>query len=127
MTQQRPVRSHVNVEARAGPAADHLAVVRNVSLSGCLLSTRAKLKQSQYLLLVIPLGGGAELRLTGTVVRWHEGGEEGGGYGVSFDQVAGEDMLALALLVAGGVERRDDQPGAGVEAAGTGRAGRTAS
>ena len=77
MREERPTRVRVDIEVRAWPAADRRAVVRDISLSGCLLVTAARLKQSQQVPLAFPVGGGGELRLIGTVVRWHEGAGEG--------------------------------------------------
>ena len=95
------------MEVRVWAAADYLAVVRDISLTGCLLVTAARLMQSQQVPLAIPAEGGGELRLNGTVVRWQEGAGEGwGGYGIRFDPMAEEERRALELLVAGGRERR---------------------
>ena len=106
MTQQRPVRAFVNIEVRPGFAADHLAVVRNVSLTGCLLVTRVKLRQSQPVALAIPLEGGRELHVSGTVVRGQGDGASGWEeYGVRFDPLTDEGRRELALVVAGGFER----------------------
>jgi len=105
MPQQRPVRAHVDIEVRPGFTADHIAVIRNISLSGCLLVTRAKLKQSQQLSLGIPVEGGGEIHVPGAVVRLHSEGAGGWDeYGVSFDPVSEENRRALALVVAGGVD-----------------------
>ncbi len=105
MSQGRAVRAYVNLEVRSDSDAGHLSVIRDISLSGCLLVTRAKLKQSQAVPLTVPLDGGGELRLTGTVVRRQEGGpgdwEE---YGICFDPMPEEGRRALALVVAGGVD-----------------------
>ena len=104
MWEERPARVRVDIEVRAWPAADHQAVVRDISLSGCLLITAAPLKQTQELLLAIPLAGGSELRLACTVVRWHDD-REGGGYGVRFDPMADEQQRALGRIVVGGRSR----------------------
>ena len=69
MPQGPAVRAYVDIEVRPGSAAGHLSVIRNISLTGCRLATRAKLKQSQTVQLAIPLAGGGELNVTGTVVR----------------------------------------------------------
>jgi hypothetical protein len=106
MREERPARVRVDIEVRAWPTADRPAVVRDISVSGCLLVTTARLKQAQQVPLAIPAEGGGELRLTGTVVRWHEGAVEGGGgYGIRFDPVPEEERRALELLVASGGER----------------------
>lgn len=105
MQQGRAVRAYVNIEIKSGSAADDLSVIRDISLTGCLLVTRAKLKQSQQVPLTIPLDGGGELRVTGTVVRRQGGGPgEWEEYGVSFDELTEEERRALALVVAEGVE-----------------------
>ena len=117
MPQERLIRAHVNIEVKPHFTAGYAAVVRNISLSGCLLSTGVRLKQSQLVPLAIPVEGGGELHVTGTVVR-HQGGGPGewDEYGVSFDALTGEERQALALLDAEGVEcppaaRRESRPG----------------
>ena len=104
MQKERLTRVCVDIEISVWPAAEYLAVVRDISLSGCLLVTAARLKQAQQVPLAFPVGGGGELRLTGTVVRWHDD-REGGGYGVRFEPMAEEERRALELLMGGGGER----------------------
>ena len=105
MPQGRAVRAYVNVEVKSGPTTGSLSVIRDISLTGCLLVTRAKLKQSQTVPLAIPLDGGGELNVTGTVVRGQGSGPgEWQEYGISFDPIPEEDRRALALIVAGGVD-----------------------
>ena len=107
MWEERPERVYVGIEVRVWAAADYLGVVCDISLTGCLLVTAARLKQSQQVPLAIPAGGGGELRLTGTVVRWHEGAGGGwGGYGIRFDPTGEEERRALELIVAEGRESR---------------------
>jgi len=105
MPRERLVRAYVNIQIKPGFTNDYLAFIRNISLTGCLLSTGARLKQSQQVPLVIPLADGTELCLSGTVVRWHEGEGEGC-YGINFDSMPEADRRTLALVVAEGVERR---------------------
>ena len=103
MWKERLARVHVVIETRRVSANDYLAVVRDISLSGCLLATRAKLKQSQQVPLAVPLAGGGELRLIGTVVRGREGaGKRWGGYGVRFDPMLEEERRALEFILARG-------------------------
>jgi hypothetical protein len=105
MPQQRPIRARVDIEVGADLASGDVAVVRNVSLSGCLLVTRAKLKESQRVALAVPRPPGDDLRVTGTVVR-RQGDGAGGWeeYGVRFDPLGPEGRRELALVVAEGVE-----------------------
>jgi hypothetical protein len=69
MWEERLARVQVDIETRRASANDYLGVVRDISLSGCLLATRARLKQSQQVPLAFQVEGGGELRLIGTVVR----------------------------------------------------------
>ena len=110
MPQERLIRAHVNIEVTPHFTAGYAAVVRNISLSGCLLSTGVRLKQSQLVPLALPLEGGGELHVMGTVVRRQGGGPgEWDEYGLSFDPLTEEERRALVLLVAEGVERPGDR------------------
>ena len=114
MPQQRPIRAHVDIEVGADLVSGDVAVVRNVSLSGCLLVTRAKLKLSQQVSLTVPRPGG-DLHVTGRVVRRQGDGASGWDeYGIRFDPLNLEERRELALVVAEGVERA---PSAGVDVA----------
>jgi hypothetical protein len=106
MPQERLVRAYVNIRIKPGFTADYLGVISNISLTGCLLITKAPLKQAQQVPLVIPFGDGEELHISGTVVRWHDG--EGSGYSINFDSLSEAERRALALIIAEGRERRPD-------------------
>jgi hypothetical protein len=102
MPQERRVRAYVNIRVKADVTANHLVVIRDISLSGCLLATGASLYPAQAVLLGVPVPGGGGLGLRGTVVRRGEGAD--GTYGLSFAEMSAEERRGLALFVAEGVE-----------------------
>ncbi|MBX3235494.1 MAG: PilZ domain-containing protein [Nitrospiraceae bacterium] len=81
------------------------AQVVNLSVPGCLLKTRLKLKVGQSLLLRLAFAGTqTPLHVTLAVVRWVNGAEAG----VEFIRMSEADQIRLRWL-AGHVEKRTPQ------------------
>ena len=97
MYKERRIRAYVNLPTRMGTSITQALMIRNVSLSGCLLITNMQIALDTPILLGVRMPDGSELKLQGVVVRQHD---VPSGYGVSFNELTEEKRRELALLIA---------------------------
>lgn len=101
-TTPRKIRAYVKLPVvLPGGEAHRPIMLRNISLTGCLLVTDAELGVGDSFGFYVETRAGQPLSLTGTVVRRHA---EPRGYGVYFEPPAAEVRAELALLIAGADE-----------------------
>ncbi len=97
MYKERRIRAYVNLVTRMETSITQALMIRNVSLSGCLLVTNMQIALDTPILLGVRMPDGGELQLQGVVVRQHD---VPSGYGISFNELTEEKRRELALLIA---------------------------
>jgi hypothetical protein len=108
MNKERSIRAYVNLPTRMGASITQTLIIKNVSLSGCLLVTNMQISMDTPILLKVGMADGRELQLQGVVVRKHDVPH---GYGISFKELTEEERQELALLIAESKEVSSLEPG----------------